>query len=285
MRFPILCRKIHSCLYGCLIAQSTGQAGILTCGLKAISNVPPNYQVPALSLVQCLQAKAQDQHLLPVLAAANPATLFFEEFPQARVEKLINFRKYMYPANFLGVLFLSMQATLTLLGEEKEKGIKDALLLKGMRRSAYWISWFISQSAVMTASTVVVTVSARFFSIIQHTSMLHFGSVLWVYGNCLICMAFLLSSCFKSSKAMFVAAIILLIFITAIAYVVELLMIRLNASYFAVLATFLFAPIPYGHCEHGPTLLAPVFKVLTLAPLLRSALASLQRRADGYRLD
>ena len=90
----------------------------------------------------------------------------------------------------------------------------------------------------MTASTCVVTVSARLFAIIEHTSMLHFGLVLWAYGNCLVCMAFLISSFFKSSKAMFVAAILLLILISAIGYVVELLMIRLNSPYMAVMGTF-----------------------------------------------
>ncbi len=34
-----------------------------------------------------------------------------------------------------------MQATLTQLGQEKERGIKNALALKGMKREAFWATW------------------------------------------------------------------------------------------------------------------------------------------------
>jgi ABC-type transport system involved in multi-copper enzyme maturation permease subunit len=190
---------------------------------------------------------SQLPHLSPSLQLLNPAALYVEEFPVAGSTKLLNFRKFMYPFMFLTVLFLNVQATLTLLGEEKEHGIKDALSLKGMRRTAFWITWFLSQATVMTASCLVVAIAARAFLIIEHTSIVHFGLVLWLYGCCLISMAFLISSFFKTSKAMFVVAVILLIFIGAIAYVVELLMIRRGVSYMATLCTFLFAPIPYGH--------------------------------------
>ena len=195
------------------------------------------------ALLACATAHRSDREFVLL----NPAGLLLEPFPQRGRVKLVNFRKFMYPFMFLTVLFLNVQATLTLLGEEKEKGIKDALSLKGMRRSAFWLSWFISQSTVMTLSCCVVTVCARLFSIIVHTSMLHFWLLLWMYGCCLICMAFMISSFFKSAKTMFVVAVLLLIFIGVVAYLVELLMIRLDAAYFAVLATFLFAPVPYGH--------------------------------------
>ena len=62
---------------------------------------------------------------------------------------------------------------------------------------------FLSQNAVATASCLVVTLSSRAFGLIEHTGMLHFGGLLWLYGCWMICVAFLIASCFKSSKAMF----------------------------------------------------------------------------------
>ena len=170
-----------------------------------------------------------------------------QQFPvRARVE-LVNFRKYLYPMTFLPALLITMQGTLTLLGEEKEKGIKDAMSLKGMSRAAYWISWLVSQGLGMTISCFVVAVAARALGIIEHTGMVHFGVMLWLYGCWLVTFAFLISACLKTIKAMFVVALILLIVIGPIVYVVEFLFIRLDVSYIFILSTFMFAPVPYGH--------------------------------------
>ncbi len=46
----------------------------------------------------------------------------------------------MYPMLFLTVLFINVQASLTQIGQEKERGIKDALSLKGMRKEAFWVT-------------------------------------------------------------------------------------------------------------------------------------------------
>ena len=48
--------------------------------------------------------------------------------------------KLMYPMLFLTVLFINVQASLTQIGQEKERGIKDALSLKGMRKEAFWVT-------------------------------------------------------------------------------------------------------------------------------------------------
>ena len=165
----------------------------VACVLGLLTEFPP--AADSVPLLYCLQSASNEGELMRTLRLANPLGLFMEQFPVAGSIKLINMRKFMYPFMFLTVLFLNVQATLTLLGEEKEKGIKDALSLKGMQRAAFYGTWFLSQSAVMTASCFVVTVAARACSIIVHTGMVHFGLVLWVYGCCLIAMSFLIASC------------------------------------------------------------------------------------------
>ena len=79
--------------------------------------------------------------------------------------------KLMYPMLFLTVLFINVQASLTQIGQEKERGIKDALSLKGMRKEAFWATWFLVECAVMTTSCVVVVVAAKLVGVIDHTPM------------------------------------------------------------------------------------------------------------------
>ena len=218
---------------------STGQLGAKcrqnpsapACLLQLMAAMPAD----ATALLVCLLPHARDERF----ALANPLGLFVQQFPvRARVE-LVNFRKYLYPMTFLPALLITMQGTLTLLGEEKEKGIKDAMSLKGMSRAAYWISWLVSQGLGMTISCFVVAVAARALGIIEHTGMVHFGVMLWLYGCWLVTFAFLISACLKTIKAMFVVALILLIVIGPIVYVVEFLFIRLDVSYIFILGTFM----------------------------------------------
>ena len=153
----------------------------------------------------------------------------------------------MYPMLFLTVLFINVQASLTQIGQEKERGIKDALSLKGMRKEAFWATWFLVECAVMTTSCVVVVVAAKLVGVIDHTPMYQFFFSMWIYGCSLILLAFVMSSFFTEAKTMFIAAAIMLIIFSVITYLVELLMIRLDAPYLSVLATFTFSPIPFGH--------------------------------------
>ena len=189
-------------------------------------------------------------NMSPALMMAGGWNFYMEEFPVLATIKLVNFRKFMYPMLFLTVLFINIQATLTQIGQEKERGIKNALALKGMRKEAFWSTWFLGEGMVLTVSTIIVTVGAKLVGVIEHTSMLHFYASIWIYGISLILMAFVLSSFFTKAKTMFIAAAMMLIVFSVIAYVVELLFIRqdiLGLPYAANLCLFLFSPIPFGH--------------------------------------
>jgi hypothetical protein len=139
------------------------------------------------------------------------------------------------------------RASLTQLGQEKERGIKNALTLKGMKREAFWSTWILTEGAVMTVSVCVVTVAAAIVGVIEHTPMYHFFYNMWIFGLSLISMAFVLSAFFTQAKTMFIVAAVLLILFAVIAYVVELIMIRLDWPYASVLGAFLFSPNAYGH--------------------------------------
>ncbi len=202
-------------------------------------------QTQLQAVAGCLMA-----NMSPALMMASGGNFYMEEFPVLATIKLVNFRKFMYPMLFLTVLFINIQATLTQIGQEKERGIKNALALKGMRKEAFWSTWFLGEGMILTISTFIVTVGAKLSGVIEHTSMLHFYASIWIYGISLILMAFVLSSFFTKAKTMFIAAAFMLIIFSVIAYVVELLFIRqdiLGLPYAANLGLFLFSPIPFGH--------------------------------------
>jgi hypothetical protein len=72
----------------------------------------------------------------PIIQLSIPFGLYFQKYPNPESDRIINFRKLMYPFLFLTVLFINLQATLTQLGQERERGIKDALGLKVRTRAA-----------------------------------------------------------------------------------------------------------------------------------------------------
>jgi hypothetical protein len=219
----------------------------LTCGALMASRLPS----AGVQLLLCMYSQYATGDAVQ-MERMDPFSLFIERFPIRARSELVNVRKYLYPANFVPILGLTCQGTLTLLGEEKEKGIKDALSLKGMSRLAYYLAWFISQSLGMTVSCVMVAVASRMAGVIEHTSMLHFGGMAWVFGCWFITLAFLICSLLKTTKSMFVVGIIMLIIIIYTAYLPEILMIGPGSSgvpspYWKVLLLFLFPPVPYGH--------------------------------------
>eukprot|EP01048_Picozoa_sp_COSAG05_P017328 COSAG05_NODE_2346_length_3197_cov_1.388638_2_plen_815_part_01 len=222
---------------GVLLVQGLASKGMLRYKLCPVEVAGTN----ATTTTECLAPHTA------ALELADPANIYVEKFPVLASLKLVNMRKLLYPMLFLTVLFINVQATLTQLGLEKERGIKDALALKGMKRRAFWISWWVSEGVVMTISVVVVTIAAWAVGVIEHTPVYHFFYSMWVFGLCLITMACVLSAFFNEAKTMFIVAALLLIVFAIVAYVVELLMIRLDAPYIAVLGTFLFAPGPYRH--------------------------------------
>ena len=70
------------------------------------------------------------------------STLRVQKAPVPKQKKVQNFLKYMLPVLFAGALFFNTQATLTQVGTECERGIKQALQLKGMQRMPFWATWF-----------------------------------------------------------------------------------------------------------------------------------------------
>ena len=97
--------------------------------------------------------------------------------------------------------------------------------------------------------------------VIEHTNPLLFLFMLFSYGLCMVAMGFMVASVLKSTKTMFIVAVILLILVSLVYYVVELLLIRLGAPYIVVMISMLLPPVPYGHLVIHATISHPVLPV------------------------
>jgi len=52
---------------------------------------------------------------------------------------------FMWPQLACSVFFVTIQSFFTKVGQEKERGIKEALYLAGTTQTAYWLSWAITK--------------------------------------------------------------------------------------------------------------------------------------------
>jgi ABC-type multidrug transport system ATPase subunit len=137
------------------------------------------------------------------------------------------------------------------MAQEKEKGIKGSLFLKGMSPVAFWLTWFISEAVtVLLCSCICVSVLYA-CELIVYTSAGWVWMGFWLFGTAYCCFGFLCS--FFSDKAytlaMFAGFFNLLTL--AVYGVTQFHLIngeKVGAG--VIYLTFLIAPVPFGHVLH-----------------------------------
>ena len=133
------------------------------------------------------------------------------------------------------------------IGQEKEKGIKEALSLKGMSPISFWITWFLSESVIVLGSVLVSVCGLYAGRILVHTN---FGIVFlgfFLFGMSFICLGFLISQLASKGQTLFVVGALMLLVLSGIFYLVQFLMINKGVAKPLVLLTFLLSPVPFGH--------------------------------------
>jgi hypothetical protein len=175
-------------------------------------------------------------------------TPYLREFPTSERTVFVNFLKYIFAVQFVQVLVLNYIGPMIRMAQEKEKGIKRALLLKGMSPVAYWATWLISETTTIFISTCVAVAMLYACQHFVYTSAGWIFLAFLLFGTAYCSLGFLLS--FLADKAhtlaMFAALFNLL---TILAFIlVQVLMI--NPGEIArgwVILLFLIAPVPFGH--------------------------------------
>eukprot|EP00043_Microstomoeca_roanoka_P002430 m.38349 g.38349 ORF g.38349 m.38349 type:complete len:1691 (-) comp11480_c1_seq1:2027-7099(-) len=93
-----------------------------------------------------------------------------------------------------------IQYLMTNVVAEKEKGIKDALYLMGMRPLAYWVSWLLTYMLVLVIPCALVAVVSKFFGVLQNSNFFAIFIVLYVFSLSISSLAFVFTPFFSKAK-------------------------------------------------------------------------------------
>ena len=182
------------------------------------------------------------------VGAAQNLTPYLREFPASERTVVVNFLKYIFAVQFVQVLVLNYLGPMIRMAQEKEKGIKRALLLKGMSPGAYWATWLMSETATILVSTCVAVGMLYACQHFVYTSAGWVFLAFLLFGIAYCCLGFLLS--FVADKAHTLAMFAALFNLLTIAafLLVQLLMINPgDVPRGWIVLLFLVAPVPFGH--------------------------------------
>ena len=82
---------------------------------------------------------------------------------------------------------------------EKEKKIKEGMLMMGLRTSAFWLSWFLTYALTILISTIVVTIIAAVASLYRASNPFIIFLLLFFYGLSIVTFSFMLTPFFNKA--------------------------------------------------------------------------------------
>ncbi|KAK7506564.1 hypothetical protein BaRGS_00002039, partial [Batillaria attramentaria] len=97
---------------------------------------------------------------------------------------------YSFFVNFLTVNLVA----------EKEKKIREGMLMMGLRNSVFWLSWSLVYFVLILVVTIIVTVIAVAAKFFENSNAFLLFAMLMLYGLSIIALAFLLTPFFKQAK-------------------------------------------------------------------------------------
>ena len=130
---------------------------------------PPLAYVPALTTRGTVLAfgdnrladlASKAQHAVVGSPRMIPDAIHLKPFPfdKARCDGIGCVMKYTWPSLIGSVFFITIQSFLTRVGQEKERGIKEALYVAGTSQWAYWASWLTAKSFDMIFPSLIFSV-------------------------------------------------------------------------------------------------------------------------------
>ena len=158
--------------------------------------------------------------------------------------------KFIMPQLICWIFMITMQSMLTSLGLEKERSIKESLLLSGMSQTSYFGSWFLSKTVDAIPPALVWTAGAYALQCIEYQSFLPVLLVTFCYALQMICFSLFMQTMFKTSSAMFMASLLLLLVFSLCYYPIRLLGFDKDPSvvdHEALTITFLLPAVSICH--------------------------------------
>ena len=155
---------------------------------------------------------------------------------------------YIMPQLIAWVFMVTLQALLTALGREKERSIKESLLLSGMSQWAYFASWFCSKLIDAIPPCIVWVGGAYALGCIEHQYFLPVLAVTYLYAVQIIAFSLTVQTFFKTQQSMFMGSLLCLLVLSLCYYPIRLLGIdKEGHDLDALSVTFLLPSVPICH--------------------------------------
>jgi ATP-binding cassette subfamily A (ABC1) protein 5 len=102
---------------------------------------------------------------------------------------------------YLAFGFMPLVSILTVMFVlEKERKIKEGMLMMGLRLSAYWFSWIMIEGILVFFLSVIITTITYFSKIIDNINPLIIFLLVFLFGISMIGISALISPFFKKEK-------------------------------------------------------------------------------------
>ena len=154
---------------------------------------------------------------------------------------------FMWPQMIGACFFITIQAFFTRLGQEKERGIKEALYLSGTSQVAYWGSWYASKVVDMVPPVVAFTTLLYATFVFQHQYFFVVLSTTFLFGCAFLMHVACVQAFLKTGMQMFVAGMTMLFFFSVAYYPIRLLGIDKGWGVAETTPFFLIPPIAASH--------------------------------------
>ena len=111
-----------------------------------------------------------------------------EQFPRAETVVRGGSLNLSYAFYFLSAFGFALQNLYVLLVLEKERGLKDQLMMMGLSRGIYWTSWWITQLAMNFVTVFIVIAVGYISAIFRHSDPVLLFLAFYLYARaCCLC--------------------------------------------------------------------------------------------------
>ncbi|KAK3103434.1 hypothetical protein FSP39_019190 [Pinctada imbricata] len=127
-------------------------------------------------------------------------------YPPFRNDPLIELLQTQLPLFFLlGFILSAMQTTKNLV-DEKQKKLKESMMMMGLDSFIYWLSWFVKSMIYLSIASALFTIlfttsTGNNGKVLNYTDASLFYCFLLLYSVSVVCFCFMISTFFKSANA------------------------------------------------------------------------------------
>ncbi|XP_022092521.1 ATP-binding cassette sub-family A member 5-like [Acanthaster planci] len=121
-------------------------------------------------------------------------------FPKDRYVEASSFPRVFSSIYYVLMYTIFVAALLSIIVSEKEKKIKETMLVMGMSNGPFWLAWFITYSVIMLFVALVIALLSKYaIQNVANGNFLIIFLIMYLYGMSIICIAFMLTPFFNKA--------------------------------------------------------------------------------------